>query len=274
MSPSPGDDQNTASAYPMACFEVRGGNQSALFEAQLPGLAAWICCRPLQPATHGGDLYYLSVCSSGSISRVTLADVSGHGESVSTVAERLRNALRERADDWDQSALIRQLNDGFLKRSQRNQFATAFLLTYFAQTGELLFTNAGHLPPLWYKAGLRDWCFMEDTTPFSKRIANLPLGIIPGTSYTQTAVELDPGDLVLLYTDGVNEAENESGEQLGLDGLLQMARGLAVGSAAAAGEALVAAVERFRGAAPPTDDATIIAFQRSPGETNSSGGSV
>ncbi len=220
----------------MACFEVRGGNQSALFEAQLPGLAAWICCRPLQPATHGGDLYYLSVCSSGSISRVTLADVSGHGESVSTVAERLRNALRERADDWDQSALIRQLNDGFLKRSQRNQFATAFLLTYFAQTGELLFTNAGHLPPLWYKAGLRDWCFMEDTTPFSKRIANLPLGIIPGTSYTQTAVELDPGDLVLLYTDGVNEAENESGEQLGLDGLLQMARGLAVGSAAAAGE--------------------------------------
>jgi hypothetical protein len=51
----------------------------------------------------------------GSISRVTIADVAGHGESVGEVAERLRDPLREHADHWDQSALIRRLNDGFLK---------------------------------------------------------------------------------------------------------------------------------------------------------------
>jgi len=94
--------------YRLACLELRGGNRAAVYRAELPGLDAWVCCRPLLPATRGGDLYYMSVCSHGSISRVTIADVAGHGEGVSMVAERLRDALRDHADQWDQSALIRQ----------------------------------------------------------------------------------------------------------------------------------------------------------------------
>jgi sigma-B regulation protein RsbU (phosphoserine phosphatase) len=248
--------------YQLACLEIRGGNRAAVYQAELPGLHAWISCRPLQPATRGGDLYYLSVCSQGSISRVTIADVAGHGEGVSTVAESLRDALREHVDNWDQSALVRQLNDGFLKGSRDGQFASAFLLSHYAATGELLFTNAGHLPPLWYRSGVREWSFMWDATPYSKEIADLPLGMIPGTAYRQNAVQLEPGDLVLLYTDGISEAHDEQGEQLGLDGLLHAAASLPNGSAAAAGEALLAAVTRFRGSAPPTDDETVVALHR------------
>ena len=73
-----------------------------------------------------------------------------------------------------------------------------------------------------------------------------------------------PDDLLLLYTDGVNESEDGQGEQVGLDGLLEIADGLPKTSAAAAGEALIAAVARFRGSAPPEDDETVIALHRHP----------
>src|SRR5262249_39228470 len=155
---------------------------------------------------------------------------------------------------WDQSVLIRRLNVSFLNIAVRGKFATAILLGHYVETGELLFTNAGHLPPLWYHAALREWTYLQDTTPYSKEIADLPLGLISSTAYTQTAVQLEPDDLLLLYTDGINESCDERGTQLGLDRLLKIARGLPAGSASAAGEALVSAVASFRGKAPAADD--------------------
>ena len=264
MAPDKGVSTFMGDGYRLACLELRGGNRAAVYPAELPGLTAWISCRPLHPATRGGDLYYLSVCSQGSISRITIADVAGHGEDVSMLAERLRDALREHADHWDQSALIRRLNDSFLKVSLGGKYATAVLLGHYVETGELLFTNAGHLPPLLYRAALREWTFLQDATPYSKQIADLPLGLIPGTDYTQTAVQLEPNDLLLLYTDGISESCDERGEQLGLDGLLEIARGLPAGSASAAGEALVLAAAGFRGAAPAADDETVVALHRVP----------
>jgi sigma-B regulation protein RsbU (phosphoserine phosphatase) len=246
----------------LACMEVRGGNRAEVNRVELPGLHAWVSCRPLQPATHGGDLYNMTVCNSGSISRVTIADVAGHGENVSIVAEHLHNALQEYADYLDQSALIRRLSDGFFKGAVAGKYATAVLLSQYAATGALVFTNAGHPPPLWYHAALRKWTFLHDLMPNTMEIADLPMGLIPGTPYRQSAVQLEPDDLLLLYTDGVNESEDERGEQLGLDGLLKIAEGLPKISAAAAGEALLAAVARFRGAAPSEDDETVIALHR------------
>ena len=208
--------QYAGDVYRLACLELRGGNRSAVYTAELAGLTAWVSCRPLEPATRGGDLYYLSVCSQGAISRVVLADVAGHGEQVSAAAERLRKALHKYANHWDQSELIRQLNDSFLHASPDARFATAFVLSHYAATGELVFTNAGHMPPLWYRAAAREWTFMLEATPHSKEIADLPLGVISGTAYTQTGVQLDPGDLVMLYTDGVSESHNENGDQIGI----------------------------------------------------------
>ncbi|HWC96343.1 MAG TPA: PP2C family protein-serine/threonine phosphatase [Candidatus Sulfopaludibacter sp.] len=256
--------EHSGDVYQLACLEIRGGNRRAVYDAELPGLNAWISCRPLLPATSGGDLYYLSVCAQGSISRVTIADVAGHGEGVSGVAEHLRDALREHVDEWDQSALIRGLNDGLLKGAGHAKFATAFVLSHYAATGEMLFTNAGHLPPLWYRARAGQWTFMEDLTPYSKDLADLPLGMIPGTDYRQTAVQLGDGDIVLLYTDGLSEAEDGEGEQLGLGRLLELTAALPTNSPAAAGQALLNAVARHRGGAPASDDETVVALRRHP----------
>ena len=249
----------------LACLELRGGNHLAAYSAELPGLAGWVSCHPLRPSPRGGDLYYLSACSQGVIARVVLADVSGHGEMVSSAAVQLHNALRQHIDEWDQSALIRELNDNFLKGSRRVRFATAFLASFYTESGELLFTNAGHLPPLWYRSSTREWSFLCDSTPLSKEIADLPLGLIAGTSYRQTAVQLERGDLLLLYTDGISESYDESGAQLGLERLLSIARNLPTETAVAAGQGLLAAVARFRGTAPAADDETVVALQRRTG---------
>jgi phosphoserine phosphatase RsbU/P len=249
----------------LACLEVRGGNHLAEYSAELPGLVGWVSCHPLRPSPRGGDLYYLSACSKGAIARVVLADVAGHGEVVSAAAVRLHDALRQHVDDWDQSALIRQLNDDFLKGAERAQFATALLASFCSDSGELLFTNAGHVPPLWYRTATKEWSVLHDSTPLSKEIVDLPLGLIPGTSYQQTAVQLEAGDLMLLYTDGVSESYDESGAQLGLDRLLSIARSLPTESAVAAGKELLAAVARFRGAAAPADDETVVALRRHSG---------
>jgi sigma-B regulation protein RsbU (phosphoserine phosphatase) len=254
--------QDAGEVHRLACLELRGGNQLAQYSAELPGLTGWVWCHPLDPSPHGGDLYYLSACSHGVVARVALADVAGHGEVVSAAAVRLREALRQHIDDWDQSALIRQLNETFLKGGEKAQFATAFLASFYSDSGELLFTNAGHMPPLWYRTATQEWSLLYDSTPLGKEIVDLPLGLIAGTSYTQTAIQLEPGDLLVLYTDGVSESCDSSDEQLGLDGLLSIARNLPTESPVAAGKELLAAVTRFRGVVPPADDETVVALQR------------
>lgn len=248
----------------ITCQEVRGGNHRAAFEAELPGLTGWISCQPLAPSPGGGDVYYMSACSKGVMARVVLADVAGHGEGVSLAADRLRDALRRHVERWDQSTLIRQLNDNFLKGAERTSFATAFLASFYSTTGELLFTNAGHVPPLWYRTATQEWSYLLESTPLSREVVDVPLGLIAGTSYSQTAIQLEPGDLLLLYTDGVNEAHDESGTQLGLERLLSIARNLPRESAVAAGKALLAAVAGFRGTVPAADDETILALRRYP----------
>lgn len=246
----------------LACQEVRGGNHLAAYSAELPGLAGWVSCHPLQPSPRGGDVYYMSACSQGVMARVVLADVAGHGEAVSFAAGWLRDALRQHVERWDQSVLIRDLNDHFLNGTTASRFATAFVASFYSVSGEVLFTNAGHVPPLWYRAATREWNLLFDSTPLSKEIVDLPLGLIAGTSYSQTAIQLEPGDLLLLYTDGISEAYDETGTQLGLERLLSIARTLPTDSAMAAGKSLLAAVDQYRGAAPAADDETVLALQR------------
>ena len=254
--------EEAAQVHRLACLELRGGNHSAVYSVELPGLLGWVSCRPLRPSPRGGDLYYLSSCSKGAIARVALADVAGHGAGVSAAAVQLHDALRKHVDEWDQSTLIRELGETFLKDPRKARFATAFLASFYSDSGELLFTNAGHVPPLWYRTATREWSFLYESTPLNKEIVDLPLGLIAGTAYCQTAVQIEPGDLLLLYTDGISEAYDESGTQLGLERLLSIARNLPTESAAAAGKGLLAAVAQFRGSRPATDDETVVALTR------------
>lgn len=246
----------------LACFELWGGNVQAEFPIELPGLRGWIQSSPLDSSSGGGDVHYISVCSRGRLSRIALADVSGHGASASGMAGGLREIFRRHTDNWDQSALMRELSAAFTKWSSRIQFATAAVLGFYVETNELLFTNAGHLPPLWFRARENAWDWLQDGTPYAREVQDLPLGLIPETSYSQTAVQLGPNDLLLLYTDGISELRNEAGLELGREGLMRMAGGLQAGSPMELGRGLIEATREFRGRAPRRDDETIVVLQR------------
>lgn len=247
--------------YRLSCLELRGGNDAVCYPAEIAGLAGWVSSRPLSPATHGGDLHYLSLCSRGELARVVLADVAGHGEVVSAVADRLREALRQNVERFDQSILIRELNDAFLQGAEGVQFATAFVLSYQAKLDEMRYTNAGHLPPLWYRASERKWTLAESQED-GEGMSNLPLGLISGTPYTQTPARLEPDDILVLYTDGITECRNPFGLPLGIDGFLSLAETVPLGAPAVVGPMLMNAVERFRGTAHSIDDETVIVLQR------------
>ena len=204
----------------------------------------------------------MTVCSKGAISRVVLADVAGHGQPVSSVADRLRDGLRRHVNTWDQSILLQELNNAFLAGANGVQFATAFVLGHYVQSGEVVFTNAGHVPPLWYRAAERKWLTISHSTPYAKEIADLPLGIIAGTPYTQTAIQLSPGDLLVLYTDGLTESRDAAGQLLGSERFAALASTVPVEVPDNAGEALLARVETFRSPSPPSDDETMIVLRR------------
>lgn len=248
--------------HQLSCLEVWGGNQHISALVELPGLMAWVESAPYEHANGGGDLHYMSACDHGVVARIALADVSGHGPAVSTIAVKLRDLMRHYVNYWDQTEFVRGLNDAFPKEESELKYASAVILGYYTGSGELLFTNAGHPAPLWYHAQSREWGFLrEDAAEAKKVIEGLPLGIIAGTSYQQTAVQLAPGDMLVMYTDGLSETDDASGRELGSNGILNLARTMPVHSPSALGSALLEAVRSYRHG-PANDDETLLVVQR------------
>ena len=169
--------------------------------------------------------------------------------------------MRENINLWDQSDFMRGLNDTLLLSGQ-NKYATAIILSFHRITGRLMFSNAGHLPPLWYHARQQTWGWLrEDDDPLARKGWGLPIGLIPGTNYRQTVGTLEPSDLLVLYTDGVTEAENHAGESLDREQLLKWARETPSASPEALGWALLKRFESFQGRCR-SDDETLIVLQR------------
>ena len=248
--------------HPLMCSEVTGGNRKVFRTVQLPSVTAWVASVPLDENEGGGDLHYMSICDHDLISRVALADVSGHGSVVNAMTETLEKLMRENVDVWDQSDFMRGLNEEFAVRGQ-NKYATAVVLSFHRITGRLSFTSAGHLPPLWYHAAEKAWGWLkeDDDDRSSMRSSGLPIGLIRGTDYRQTVVNLEPSDLIVLYTDGVTEAENDAGESLDREQLLQWAQKSPTHSPRALGRALLERLNSFQGRVR-NDDETLVVLQR------------
>ena len=247
--------------HALVCNEVWGGNRRVIRTVKLPSLLAWVASVPLNEGEGGGDLHYMSVCDHDLISRVALADVSGHGRGVNAVTQTLHKLMRRNVDAWDQSDFMRGLNDAF-GQGGHDKYATAIVLSFHRVRGRLAFSNAGHLPPLWYHASQRVWGWLEEGTDAqAKKVSGLPVGLIPGADYRQTIVNLKPLDILVLYTDGITEAENGSGQDLGRAQLLEWARQAPVDSPRALGESLFQRLELFRGRSR-NDDETLLVLQR------------
>ena len=250
---------NPASSKPrvtsMKCMEIRGGSRAVEEAFNTPGLDAWLHSRPFEGAERGGDLHYVSVCGGGVITRVIVADVSGHGARVAEFSEALRALMRKNINTKSQTLLVEALNSQFGETAQSLRFATAVIATYLANRGTLTICNAGHPRPLWYRAEMGRWLVLDAN---SSERGNLPLGIDDEAAYSQFTETLGRGDLVCFYTDALTEAADPAGRMLGEEGLLEIARGLDVSEPDRIVPALLAAVDRHRGGRPADDDVTLL----------------
>lgn len=248
-------------------MEVWGGCRAFDQSVSVPGHDVRISCTPYRGEASGGDIYYVSNCAAGIITRFVLADVSGHGEQVARVATNLRGLMRRHINTANQTRFAVDLNRAFSNLELDGKFATAVLVTYFAPTDHLIICNAGHPRPLLFRAAQCTWELLDSKTPgvLATRqpgntigIANLPLGILDPTEYEQFALHLKPDDVVVLYTDALIEAADTSGRQLGESGLLTLARGLSQIDREDAAAALRKRVSVHTGNLLFNDDATLI----------------
>jgi serine phosphatase RsbU (regulator of sigma subunit) len=210
-------------AQHMKCMEVWGGSQLTTRGVVFGGLDAWVYSKPHGEAQRGGDVYYASSCAAGRISRLLLADVSGHGTSVASIAADLRTLMRRFVNRWDQAEFVRLLNQRFSALSKTGTFATAIVSTFFAPSRRLILCNAGHPRPILYRASQQEWSLLGQESP--SRLPgplNLPLGVMSITEYEHFDVELEPGDCLVTYTDALIESSDADGEKLGEKGVLRI----------------------------------------------------
>ena len=214
----------------LSCMEIWGGNTKVHSRVELDGVSAWVCCVPFGDSEQGGDMHYMTSCATGRITRILVADVSGHGEMVAQYAVQLKRLMRRYTNYISQQKLVRDLNSSFSNYTSEGKFATAVAMTYFSPTGVLSFSNAGHPSPFLYKASKNEWSVLEtngqsenDTTGDR---TDLPFGVIDNAEYSQNKVQLDYNDIVLLYTDSLIDARGPDGERLGVEGALELVRSL------------------------------------------------
>lgn len=206
--------------------------------------------------TVGGDFYDVLTLSDGRL-MIAVGDVAGKGSPAALLMALLLAMLRTLVDEGlDAARLITRLNVQICRHSPGSRFITLFYGLYTPSTGALEYVNAGHLPPLVRRAsGAID------------RLdgGGMALGMFDHAAYETRRVTLAPGDTLVLYTDGITEAENREGrafEDAGLEAILAHRRDERDPETVA--RAIIAAVDAHAGDVRLHDDLTVAVLTRTP----------
>ena len=207
-------------------MEIWGGNRAIETSFEAPGLDIYVHSQPFQNSEAGGDIYYLTSCASGRVSRFLLADVSGHGDSAAGIAKSLRDSLRQNVNKISQESFVAEMNREFRHLAKRSAFATAVVATFFAPRKTLDISVAGHPNPLYYRAESQKWVCLNPAET-EANFENMPLGIVKETTYPRRKVKTEFGDMFLLYSDAFIESavDGKDNSQLGIEGVLELLNG-------------------------------------------------
>ena len=212
----------------------------------IPGLDIAADWKPAR--TLGGDYFDVLHFGDGSVG-LCIADVEGKGVPAALVMSNLQSAVKAFATSGvEPKELCRLLNSIFCEHVQAERFISLFYGWLDPATRVLTYTNAGHCPPVLMHAGGKTE---------KLECGGAVLGQLPGWEYEQCAVTLNERDVLVLFTDGVTEAENEIGEEFGEERLAGCVRGCSEAGAAGLQRELLARVaehckNRFH------DDATLM----------------
>jgi phosphoserine phosphatase RsbU/P len=201
-----------------------------------------------RPARHLGGDYHAFFSSEGNLS-VCVADVAGKSVPAAVLVSAFHAALQLLfSEGRDLGEIATELNRHIHKWSSETKFITLILATIDRETGILRFVNAGHNPGYLVSGGSVDLL----------RSNGLPIGIMSSTRYSTQTRKCAPGDLIVLYSDGITEAENPAGEEFEDARLAAVIEREAASSAAAVRDAISEEVAAFSGDAPQKDDQTLV----------------
>jgi serine phosphatase RsbU (regulator of sigma subunit) len=211
-------------------------------------------CGATRPAnTVGGDFYDVLPLKDGRVI-LALGDVAGKGSPAALLMALLLAVLRTLVDEeLEPEALTERLNQQIWRHSPSSRFITLFYAVYTPSDGTLTYVNAGQNPPLIRR---RDGSF--------ERLlgTGVALGMFDRSTYASALTRIEPGEQLILYSDGITEAENPAGqplEELGLQAIVDSYPG---SSPAQLGVEIVRAVERYAQAPKFADDLTILILRR------------
>ena len=216
----------------------------------IPGWDVWLFSRPANDV--GGDLVDWIRFDAGQ-HLLALGDVSGKGLPAALLMAKLQATIRALCSETTPLAeLGGRINRIFRRDGISNRFATLAVLEVRGAGGAVHLLNAGHTPPILVRGGV----------PRSLAKGGAALGLLADAAYAVAEETLAPGDLLLVYSDGINEARNAEGECFGNERVAALAAGHARDGAAAMGRELLDAVQRFIGESRPDDDQTLLVLRR------------
>lgn len=205
-----------------------------------------------QPCYEIGGDYYDLVPVGGDECLCVIADVSGKGPAAALKAAMVQGNVQALCRDRvEVSRLLATLNSCFRSRADAGSFVTAFV-GILDRAGRFRYSNGGHNPALLVRPG-GAVAELAEGGPL--------LGFFDAPEYREGCIQLAPGDLVLLYTDGVTDCENELGEAFGLARLIEWAAAQAARTPDAARQDLIHRMREFAGDRPRTDDLTFLALR-------------
>ena len=239
----------------LARSELQAGRivQKALIPNQLPVIPGWSIWLYYHPANEvGGDLLDYQPINSHRHG-FALGDISDKGLGAALLMAKLQATLRALAPECsDPADLGQKMNHIYIRDTMANRFASMIYLEIAANEPNVRFINAGHQPPLLIQG--------DQVSEWPK--GGPALGIQPRASYSTQSLNLNPGETLFFYSDGLVEARNLEGNFWGEERLRACLAAMTWGSAGAIGEKLVNRLQGFVADAPTHDDITMIILQK------------
>jgi len=227
--------------------------QLALLPDRNPELAGWSIWLYTRPANDvGGDLVDCLELGPGRVG-FTLADVAGKALPAALLMAKVQATLRALATDAPSlSALAAKTNNILCRDGLPNRFATLVYLDLRDNVGSVRLVNGGHMPPV----------LVSGDRFHELQRGDMALGMMPGAAYREQHQDVQPGEMLVAYSDGLTEALNAAGEFYGEERLHAVFAQLAPLSAKEAGARILESVDAFIGATRPYDDLSLIVLKR------------
>jgi phosphoserine phosphatase RsbU/P len=229
--------------------------QASLLPANVPQLPGWELAARWKPAREvGGDFYDFIPLAEGALG-VVIADVTDKGMPAALFMAFTRSIIRASLDNAvSPFEGIGRANELICAESSYGFFVTLFYARLDSSTGDLVYVNAGHNPPLLRRA--------LDGQLISLTRTGIPLGIEPGSAYEQDRIRMEPGDFLLLYTDGVTDAVNDQDEAFGINRLEKVVQDCPSCPVNEIVTAIEDALTHHVGSSVPYDDITFVVLKR------------